>query len=506
MDFKKVLYIGIQFFLAFGVVVVMAIADRNDVMSQWSERRCEPSVVASSALYKPASYTGTAAQYANENFEYCQKQIITDTLRTATIPLRVLQRLQTQMVESAGGGLGNIWSVFGNLQNIFMEMVSSANRRTIALQLELRRSFAELMSVMNRVGGILLSSVFAGIGVITSMLTTLRLVIMIVIIMIGIIMGIIAIMFIFMWPFIGWIAGVVAAVMVTVITIATAIAAAVSRDSMCLHPDTLIRCHEGDIPAKDIVIGTVLADGLGSVTGVLHFKTEGNPTPMYSLYEAILTGEHLALNPDGIPILVSEHPHTIQVSDLPPYSSLYCFITESHRIPLVGGATVFDWEELEETGTHQSAWYHFVYHFLNNQGADHEVNESKEAALAANTQVVTKDGKKYISVVKPGESVLDTDGHLTTVLGIVKLHHSEVGILTNLNGDIVSTGCWIFGDNKWDRAISTTIVQRTEDAVYYHLITDSGTFITSNGTRLRDFTDIGVDNLEKTYPFVKKMV
>jgi hypothetical protein len=41
-----------------------------------------------------------------------------------------------------------------------------------------------------------------------------------------------------------------------------------------------------------------------------------------------------------------------------------------------------------------------------------------------------------------------------------------------------------------------------DEQIWYSLFTEAGTFIVGNDLVVRDFTDVGSDNIDKTYPMV----
>jgi hypothetical protein len=113
----------------------------------------------------------------------------------------------------------------------------------------------------------------------------------------------------------------------------------------------------------------------------------------------------------------------------------------------------------------------------------------------------TPNGRKPLDSIQIGDQIELTYNRSTRVIGIVE------GLV---NGE--ATSDWLSGciEKKYTptgsihRRLTTTAVS-TDCIKGKHLITDSGLFVAYvNGSvlHLRDFTEVGIDRIHETYPFV----
>jgi hypothetical protein len=101
--------------------------------------------------------------------------------------------------------------------------------------------------------------------------------------------------------------------------------------------------------------------------------------------------------------------------------------------------------------------------------------------------------------VEIGDEICDKDGY-TKVLAVY--HDTSVGV--PMEGPNDSAWIWYDGKKVWRHPLT-----QSKNTSYFqgmHLITESGTFITfpspSTPCLVRDFTEVGLDRLERTYSTV----
>ena len=95
-----------------------------------------------------------------------------------------------------------------------------------------------------------------------------------------------------------------------------------------------------------------------------------------------------------------------------------------------------------------------------------------------------------------GHEIQDGDSW-TQVLGVIDIDGAEVRKMGNLG----SAANWVLSEKGWRRAIESPLWQAASPVKkLVSFITTSGSF-SVNTIQMRDFTDVGIDNIYKTYPF-----
>ena len=162
-----------------------------------------------------------------------------------------------------------------------------------------------------------------------------------------------------------------------------------------------------------------------------------------------------------------------------------------------------DWEELGDSS--MADWDRLVRKFLNGQEGRNQVSDSilnSESGFLPNSIVETKKGKCELSSVLIGDMIFD-GSDWTKVTGKVDLDGKETTIMGKINDCQLSGASWIYDNNTWVRAAESTR-WRTDTPVnrLVSIFTETGKFMVG-GIISRDFSDIGIKNIEKTYDFTK---
>jgi len=285
----------------------------------------------------------------------------------------------------------------------------------------------------------------------------------------------------------------------TVVVGATAVGAA-SRvgGNFCFSGETPIRLNDGSIKRIDqIVIGDVLEGG-STVTAAMVFATDRG-ADFYKLDGIAVSGSHIVYL-DGRPVMVSSLDQSLKIS---APDTIYCLNTSNHRILIDGLSGVWsfaDWEELENGS--MADWERLVQKELNGiagpQSSD-SVLES-ESGIDAMEPIELASGETVDAAnIKMGDLIRDGAG-FTRVTGLVILDGSETGGMGRIGDLFCSSACWIW-EGSWIRAAaSKRWVSHLPVKTMRMFTTESGSFSVS-GVRLRDFTDVGMDKIEKTYGF-----
>jgi hypothetical protein len=184
-------------------------------------------------------------------------------------------------------------------------------------------------------------------------------------------------------------------------------------------------------------------------------------------------------------------------------SLLYCLNTSTQIIPVQtskGQSLLFrDWEEIDARDTAgKKGWDRLVSKLLG--GVSNNSQESAFCLMDPRILIPTTVGPKPLASLQIGDLIELSYNNSTRVLGLVEGLVQGDSTKHWLNGCIEKT----YNDSTAYRRITT--LNPSESTVKgRHIITESGHFIAYvNGQvlRLRDFTEVGMDAIHRTYPFV----
>jgi hypothetical protein len=385
-------------------------------------------------------------------------------------------------------GLERIFDIFGRRFNLTIH--------------EFHKSFIKQLTALQKANAIANASLFAGLSVIKAIMNAFELMIIVSISILLILVVLVIFLFFLLAP-------VIPLILTTITVIGTTAYAGkvgTMKDSFCFTGETMISLQNGLQKRIDVVdLNDILVDG-SSVTSVLKFKTYPN-TQMYNIDGVIVSGSHIIYQ-NGVACFVKDISGAEIYNDHLP-DIIYCLNTTSHHIPVIGNtqSLVFaDWEELDSDS--MSEWSNFVYKTLNNK--ERETNNLNNDTLNSETgvssftlvNILLSDGKiikKSFSELLIGDKISDVNGW-TTIIGLANISNCENNVFGVFNDNLISGSTWILdSDNIWKHAIETNNWKNVLPVDNMNSIfTESGTFKIAN-TVIRDYSDIGLENISKTY-------
>lgn len=493
-------FIALTFTLFLGLVFLSALMRRNEIMANWSKYKSDPFYMFAAPLFKPDDDPRSRLEFGADNFKDNLLSMITSIFAVLLQPVFQVFKLFTDAISESMNGLFNINSLLSNMWTKWNSMTDIFTRRFQGVFHQFRMTFTKIYNSMEKSYGVAVSSLFAGISTIHTMTSFLDLVIKIVIAILVILVVMVILLFFVLAPLIPLILTVIG------IIAASAMGGAVGgmAESFCFTPETQVHTKDGPIAISALKLGQSINQHT-KVLAVMKFQKDNYD--LYTFDGIVVAGSHI-LYEHGIPILVRDHPDAYPT---PQNTELYCLITSTHTIPIVGSSSIHifaDWEEIEKTDD-LTDWYKEVYEYLNKEKPDDQPTENilrTESALAKGTQIVTPNGTATIESFVPGNVILDSTGHPTRITGIITLHPSLIKSAAFLDDTYVSGGTWIQFD-KWKHQDDLIAPPHTS---WYALFTEDGTFQIKTGQKImncRDFSDIGEDNLQETYPTIlKKLV
>jgi hypothetical protein len=464
-------------------------------------------------MYKPSSDPRSASAFATDNFNYCMRKNVKEVFDMLLAPALAVFSQQMSAANTTGDVFNSIRNQLGNQFRSFSRIFDSFFETYKRTALQLSRITQLIRAALLKVSAIIVSIVFMGLSLMTSLLNTYDFIIKVVIIILGIIVAMIILLFFALIPFLP--------VIFTTIAVLTAAgmggAVGGMAGAFCLHPATKIILYDGSkISIKNINIGDMLAGDSGRVIGILETDTIGD---LYNIRGVVMSGSHL-VEDNGTYIFANKHPDAKLYSTMIP-ERLIILNTEGRSIPTLDKngniLNVKDWEEIpddDEEG--QLLWEKEVDNLLNPEVTTPRTLRVPESLglFSRMTYICEqKSGLIPLLYVKRGDYILDIDGQFTRVLGIYKgcvyvnsypthkfWHTDGVRMLDKTN-------TWIM-DDAFEIDICSTPTAETQRMYGYNLVTESGTFgIISENEYLigvRDFTEVGYKNIDKTYEVVQK--
>lgn len=493
MALEVVPLIAVTLFFVGSFTYAYATLQLEEIRANWEARRCDP-LVMTMAQMVPTDPAVDKDAFATENFSFCIGRLVQASIGAAMAPMLATfgQTMNaTEPINQAMNSLrGSAASLTDPIQSIFSK--SWDKFRQIGWQIV--RIFSKLTSAMHRIFGIAVSSVFAGIAVMKGIQNAVGFVIQVCIIILIILSILVIFAWFFMWPIIPII------IMCISVISSTVYAANVSglSGSFCVAAGTEVACKDGWRPVETVLPGQELADGQ-KVEGILVMTAEGSSC--VELEGVVLSDSHLVFW-QGAWRSAGECS-SVRV---PVKERLFCLNTSGRTWVVRGGAgkgtqgqlLLRDWEELPD-GCDE--WWQELVSKLINHGLHVKAPAGAmgRGLFGRDTLVYEKQrGPINISAVHIGDVIKDKAGEReeddtwTTVLGIV----ADISESTPVRGP--NRSAWVKKGALWVRMGTR---REAHEMVGYHLITSSGTF-TADSYWVRDFTEVGAQNIAITYPYV----
>ena len=485
-----VIFFVLVFILLFILGLLFASVDREDVMANWDQKRCDLPVMMAANFYLPAGDTRTGSEFATENFQFCMNQIVREVFTAALSPFLTLFGGQMDAAEVVREIQTSLRGMLGTFQKKFSSLLDGVFQRFMNVGFQLRQIYARFLALMQKAHAIALSAVFTGMSMIVGIDNSIQFIEKVVLIIMGIIIGLIILLFAILIPFIPTI------ILPTIAILAVAGGGAIGgmADAFCFAADTQIKKKDGtSVRIDTLTIGDILEDG-SEVEGILFF--DGRNVDLYQLGTVKVSADHLVYYEAlATWISVQEHPNAARVS---PEPLLVCLNTSTRHIP-IDGYQFRDWEEIPPNRPDlDTQWNRMIAAKL---GTTNQYDAHEYPILAPYWSVKHKEnGLIFLSHVRLGDEIMAGDTY-TRVRGVF---HGEED--TSAETFWTSDSIWWRVANRWQqKPPSIKKVSRTG----IHLITESGTFSIFNNNAMfevRDFTEIGHKRISETYDWMKKNI
>ncbi len=486
-----ILFLIVLILLA-GLGILIGTLDRADILANWEYRRCNLPVMFTASLYKPPEDPKDSTTFAIENFQFCIGKIGQEVMTEVMAPFIKLLKSEMDVGNVVAEVQNKIRLMIGNFQRAFSSLLDSVFQRFMMVGFQIKMIYKKFMDAMNRAFTIALDAVFLGISMITGIENFYNFVIKVVTIMLGIMVGLIILLFFILLP-------VLPIIMTTIGVLVAGGIGGVSgmAGAFCFVPETLLRKKNGEtVKIESIQIGDILEDN-SVVEGIV--KMSGKETQLYDIKGVKVSGSHLIYyGPVDKWIFVKDHPDAQRIFE--KSELLYCLNTTTRRIP-IGGEIFRDWEELPNSLQAIKGWNDLVGHLLKTSQACGEVQSYPIFSKTWFVQEETK-GKISIQDVKVGDRVLDGKVYVD-VLGVYE-GIEEVPDKLNWYADSIR----FKEGNEWKMKAQIPVGKTIQRGNTF--ITRSGSFsvMEKDGTsvQVRDFTEVGIENIEKTYSWMEQIL
>ena len=479
-------------FLLIGFGIVLGSSTRLDVMAHWSERRCDLDVMMSAFMYKPDEIKESSFQFAGDNFKFCIGQMTTDYL--SSVFAKMFAALQQQMgaadimtdvMNSLRSSLADIFKPFSSMMGRFWNKFKQIGSLS-------SRVFQQLYMAMKKAAGITVASLYLAISLQVSFMNGIDLVIKIIMIVLYIMLALAIIFFLPLLP-----------VMVFVLMATAGIESAFPGRTggmgtlFCFAPNTRVLTSYGEYNIQDIAIGQILADG-SSVEAVIELP--GSSEPLYMIDGVYVSGGHRVWSyfKNGF-VSVKDHPFAEKSTLV--VNTVWTLITSSREIPVRGLTRAIrfaDWEELPDSPMYSRAWDLIVRKIMNPRDyiGPYPVPTSPPCLDMDIRVKKSQGGYVPLRTVQRGDWILSNTGW-TKVVGIC---YREVDGGIGSKGDRITDGLWILEGGLWKHPTGRMDSKRWDGM---QLVTESGCFYikrsSSEPELVRDFTEVGSQNLQKSY-------
>ena len=479
----------------FGYLLVKA--DIEGVRADWPKRRCELPVMIAAPFLKPADDPKSRLQFATDNFSYCIDRIIKGVAREAMAPTVGVLGAQLNATSSFSGPMNNIRGMLRNGVDTFKTVLDKQYRQYSFISATVQKIWRHLSFAMGRVQGLVYSVVYTGLSVNALVQNFVDFMFNAILIFLGIMVALLFFLWFVLFPVIPLIVTVIAVMLSVGVGAAAGMAGA-----FCIDPEATVLMASGEKKKlKDIRLGDKLATKTteeNSVVGIL--TAESSTINLVNLHGICMSESHSVKYKDTW-VLAKDHPDAIKVTSHVP--TLICLNTTTHEVMLEGDKGQYvvasDWEEVsDDVGRRE--WIRMVHNSLNGTLTDLTKYPTAVPLVSPSIKVISKTrGVVPIDTIQIGDYIY-ADDTFTKVLGI---YEGSLRADVPRHPEWISDGVWVHRESRgWSTADG--LQQNTCGKMIrgLYVITEAEKFCIEYDGKfivVRDFTEIGADNIDKTY-------
>jgi len=494
------LYAGSTFQFIFVTIVFVAVIVYCYLMSKseiikkdWANQRCNPLIIPFAGLInKPDGMT--AAEFTKQNYDDCNKTILTNTVTLNTAPLEFLMKSLSSTMDDVKKTVNDNMGMINSVQGSIEKTGNQTKELIKTIVVPIQQFIIGVKDVMGKTQAVSAAGLYTFMGTFLTLKAMMGAIVEIA----GKILIILAAAILALWissvffPFSAIAAGTLTAIFVGITTPLVLIVAFMAT-ALKLHPtlgipklkcfdkDTLFPMNDGTRKkVVDIVVGDVLEDN-NRVTG--KFKVESAGSRMYDLNGVVVSNSHIVKHGDSW-IPVSEHPDATRIAYYKgPF--LYCMNTSSKQIH-VNGMCFTDWDEIYD-GDIENLKENARLNDID------DIHSRLGSGIVGTTMMKLNDGTcKELRQLQVGD-VLEHGERIYGLVQVDGLGLFEQCRYTLFNDSFIEGGVNLCACDERVMAATTLDVSecdkralKTRHDVLYNLLTDTDTFF-CNGIRFHDY-------------------
>lgn len=456
---------------------MIANTQMENLREDWNSNRCLPiGIILASYIPDPEDKTINRSKFSSDNFEFCIQSLVDTSIATFMIPIMAILSTQLSAANTTTKSANNLRnSAASGIANPFNSLINLAWKKFGYIMAHILRIMYQLNSSFDRIFGITISALFAGVSLFKTVKNTIDLIIRVCIIILIIIIALLFLIFIPIFPLIALL--IIPAIIAISETEHAAEAGGMSGAFNCVEPGTLVKCKGGWVPVEDLKLGDETDNA--HITGILY----GKGGQCVSIHSVKISAMHILFDEHvNRWVFAKDHADAMTCSEPVPF--VYSIVTSSSTwtVKKAGKELVLrDWTHLN------SANEHLYHREIKSLLASHIILDPKAnpgLGLVGPESLVWKEGVGPVPIhlLRVGDVVKDGERKTRVTSTYIS---SELG-----NSSGPNSAAWISSPIGWThRKYTKTGVQ----VPLVHIGTESGHF-TLGDLYIRDINEIGKEH------------
>jgi hypothetical protein len=462
----------------------------DPIKADWVNQRCSPGVIPFAGLINPPKDGTSAFDYTSENFTFCIQNILKQITSYAFLPINSFVNMILEVFKEMKEAISSMRNIFNSIRDKFKEMSQELFGRLLNIMIPIQNMVIGLKDMIAKGHGVFTASLYTALGGYMTLKAAIGAVFELIIIILIALAALIIILWIipFTWGAAAAMTGIFVAVAIPLAVVAIMMSdvfdlhsSSIPGKPHCFSGDTTIKTQDGEIPIKDVKVGTILRNNT-KVTAT--FKLSSKKQKMYTLHDIRVSGNHKVLH-NFKWIKVEEHPYSTLIENFnEPF--IYCLNTTNKTIQ-IGDQEFTDWDDMstEELNEIRFACSHML---PKREFKPKYLHTYLDSGFIKGTPITLKSGRDIpIESVKVDDLLLNGE----KVIGIVEIDGSDIVI----NKYFFDDKSFIGGPNiqlyDFNLGILNTckLVKHESRDIYdkiYHILTDKNT-LTSKGITFFDY-------------------
>ena len=447
------------------------------IRDNWAIHKCSPHIMPFAGLIMDHPEE-TAFDYAGNNFSQCLRTIGFSIGSISMDPFKSLIAAMDDMFQEAITAMNNVTSTMTNSRSSFLDIFDTIFSQISTVSVETQRIFINLKDALNKIQGVLTTTLYTGLGVFDTISTALsgiwELVVIALVGMTIIIVALAAGFFTIPAALVALAIYVPIAVLMGYFLVILKHAFKLQglkrlpkKPKVCFAAGTKIDTINGKINVEDLVVGTKLTDE-SVVTSTMVLSSYEQT--MYNLNGIIVSDTHKLLYNNKF-IWVYEHPEAVKLDKFLD-RHIYCFNT-SNKVITINNIVFTDWDDLDHCDILKMVGMAQA-HISVNQGLDLEDGFRFELS----------DIHQYLESGFRGDTAIELETG-----GSVPIKDLQIGTILKGGERIIGTVCIDASDiDTFEYTINNQIINGAANLQFYQ--PDLGNFYeTSNNCIHRIITD-----------------